>query len=101
MDIFSFYGYIFEKVSFRLILLTRNITRMDIIKEALEFEVQKTSFKTTSERIHASRKAKEMILGVNEVYKETQDPELMDLMKRLTAVKQKIEKRLKGRSLTA
>jgi len=74
---------------------------MDIIKEALVFEKQKTSFKTTSERIHASRKAKEMILGVNEIYKESQDPELMDLMKRLTVVKQKIEKRLKGRSLSA
>ena len=74
---------------------------MDIIEQALVFEKQKTSFKTTSERIHASRKAKEMILGVNEVYKENQDPELMDLMKRLTVVKQKIEKRLKGRSLSA
>lgn len=74
---------------------------MDIIEEALVFEKQKTSFKTTSERIHASRKAKEMILGVNEIYKENQDPELMDLMKRLTVVKQKIEKRLKGRSLSA
>lgn len=74
---------------------------MDIIEEALVFEKQKTSFKTTSERIHASRKAKAMILGVNEIYKESQDPELMDLMKRLTVVKQKIEKRLKGRSLSA
>ncbi|EDM44227.1 hypothetical protein SCB49_04340 [unidentified eubacterium SCB49] len=101
MDIFSFYRFIFEKMSLVLIYLTRYSMAKDIIKEALEFEVQKTSFKTTSERIHASRKAKEMILGVNEVYKETKDPELMDLMKRLTAVKQKIEKRLKGRSLTA
>jgi len=74
---------------------------MDILKEALQFEQEKTSFKTTSERIHASRKAKEMVLGVNELYKETRDPELMDLMKRLTVVKQKIEKRLKGRALTA
>jgi hypothetical protein len=29
------------------------------------------------------------------------DPRIMDLMKRLTVVKQKIEKRLKGRPLTA
>jgi hypothetical protein len=70
---------------------------MDIIEEALNFEQQKTSFKTTSERIVASRKVKELILGINELYKESQDPALMDQMKRLTAIKKKIEKRLKGR----
>jgi len=74
---------------------------MDIINEALEFEQQKTSFKTTSDRIKASRKAKELILGINEIYKESKDSTLMDLMKRLTVVKQKIEKRLKGRALVA
>ena len=31
---------------------------------------------------------------VNEIYKENKDPELMDLMKRLTAKKQKIDKTL-------
>jgi len=51
---------------------------------------------STSDRVHSSRKAKELILGINEVYKETKDEELMDLMKLLTAKKQKIEKRLKG-----
>ncbi|WP_299890839.1 hypothetical protein [uncultured Lacinutrix sp.] len=70
---------------------------MDMLKRALEFEQEGTSFKTTNERIVASRKAKEMILGLNEIYKETKDPELMDVMKRLTVIKQKIEKRLKGR----
>ena len=70
---------------------------MDIVKEALEFEQRKFSFKTTSDRIVASREAKRLILGVNELYKESQDPTLMDLMKRLTVIKQKIEKRLKGR----
>lgn len=70
---------------------------MDIIEQALEFEQRKLTFITTSDRIVASREVKSLILGVNEVYKENQDPELMDLMKRLTAIKQKIEKRLKGR----
>jgi hypothetical protein len=51
---------------------------------------------STSDRVHSSRKAKELILGINEVYKETKDEELMDLMKLLTVKKQKIEKRLKG-----
>lgn len=74
---------------------------MSIIDKAIEFENRKFSFKTTSDRILAAREAKEIILGVNEIYKKEKDAELMDLMKRLTVVKQKIEKRLKGRPLTA
>ena len=70
---------------------------MSILDKALEFEKRKTSFKTTSDRISASREVKALILGLNEVYKKDNDPELMDLMKRLTVIKQKIEKRLKGR----
>ncbi|WAC03128.1 hypothetical protein N7U66_05785 [Lacinutrix neustonica] len=70
---------------------------MDILKKALEFEEAGTTFITTNERIIASRQVKELILGLNEIYKETKNPELMDVMKRLTAMKQKIEKRLKGR----
>jgi len=70
---------------------------MDMLKRALEFEQKSTSFKSTNERIVASREAKELILGLNEIYKESKDPELMDVMKRLTVIKQKIEKRLKGR----
>lgn len=74
---------------------------MDILKRASEFENRKFSFKTTSDRIVAAREAKELILAVNEVYKQKKDKDLMDLMKRLTLIKQKIEKRLKGRPLTA
>ena len=74
---------------------------MDTIKKALEFENRKFSFKTTSDRIMAAREAKDIILEVNELYKEKKDSKLMDLMKRLTVIKQKIEKRLKGRPLTA
>ncbi len=70
---------------------------MDIISNALEFEQRKQSFKTTSERIEASREVKNLILSLNKIYKEEKDPEIMDLMKRLTTIKQKIEKRLKGR----
>ena len=70
---------------------------MDILDQALEFEQKKTSFKTTSERIEASREAKRLILAINELYKANKDTELMDLMKRLTVIKKKIEKRLKGR----
>ena len=74
---------------------------MDIVKQAEAFELKPVTFKTTSERIEASREVKSLILGVNEIYKIDKNPELMDLMKRLTIIKQKIEKRLKGRPLTA
>ena len=68
---------------------------MEILDRALEFEDKKSSFKTRNEKIIASRQAKELILSINEIYKENRDPELMDMMKRLTVIKQKIEKRLK------
>ncbi len=71
---------------------------MTIVEKALEFEARKHKFITLSDRIVSVREAKSLILGVNEIYKENKDPELMDLMKRLTVIKQKIEKRLKGRS---
>jgi hypothetical protein len=74
---------------------------MDILEKANEFENRKFSFKTTSDRILAAREAKDLILAVNELYKQDKDAKLMDLMKRLTVIKQKIEKRLKGRPLTA
>ena len=70
---------------------------MDLSERAIEFENRKFSFKTTSDRIIASREVKALILELNEIYKQEKDPEIMDQMKRLTAVKQKIEKRLKGR----
>lgn len=69
---------------------------MDILERALEFEQRKMSFTTNSERIVASREVKDIILDLNELYKEKRNPELMDLMKRLTVIKRKIEKRLKG-----
>ncbi|APY12673.1 hypothetical protein J1D01_03680 [Seonamhaeicola sp. NFXS20] len=72
---------------------------MELIDKALEFEQRKHTFKTTSERIESSREVKALILEINNVYKENKDPELMDLMKRLTVIKQKIEKRLKGRNV--
>jgi len=70
---------------------------MELVEKALEFEQRKLSLKTTNERILASREVKALILGINEIYKETKDPELMDIMKRLTVIKRKIEKRLKLR----
>ena len=74
---------------------------MELIAKAQEFEQLKFKFKTTSDRIVAAREAKDLILSLNEIYKKKKDQKIMDLMKRLTAVKQKIEKRLKGVPLTA
>ncbi|WP_111708364.1 hypothetical protein [Lutibacter citreus] len=68
---------------------------MELVEKALEFEHRKLSLKSTNERIMASREVKALILGVNEIYKKNKDPELMDLMKRLTVIKRKVEKRLK------
>lgn len=72
---------------------------MDIINEALEFEQRKLKSLSTSDRIEISRKAKALILGLNEIYKRKKDDNIMDIMKRLTAIKRKVEKRLKGRHL--
>lgn len=74
---------------------------MNLINEALEFEQLKLKSLTTSERIEISRKAKSLILGLNEIYKQKKDDHIMDIMKRLTAIKRKVEKRLNGKHLLA
>lgn len=68
---------------------------MELVEKALEFEQRKLSLKSTNERIIAAKKVKTMILGINEIYKKNNDPELMVIMKRLTVIKRKVEKRLK------
>ncbi|WP_411030123.1 hypothetical protein [Spongiimicrobium sp. 3-5] len=70
---------------------------MELIAKALEFEKRTLSHMSTSDRVEASREAKQLILSINEIYKQTKDSTLMDLMKRLTEKKRKIEKRLNGR----
>ena len=74
---------------------------MELIEKALECETRKKRFPTTSDRIMAAREAKELILSINEEYKKSKDAKLMDLMKRLTLIKQRIERRLKGKPLTS
>ncbi|MDT0606322.1 hypothetical protein [Croceitalea rosinachiae] len=70
---------------------------MDILKEAEAFENAKMSHMSTSDRVKASREAKRLILAINEIYKKTKESHLMDVMKRLTVKKKKIEIRLKGK----
>ena len=69
---------------------------MDLIKKALEFEKKKMKFPTTSDRILAAREAKSLILSLNEIYKHNKEAQIMEIMKRLTAIKKRVEKRLKG-----
>ena len=74
---------------------------MDLIEKAIAFEQEKRRRLTTSDRIKISREAKSLILGINEIYKNNKDQKLMEMMKRLTVIKRKVEKRLKGAPLTA
>ena len=69
---------------------------MDLLEQAQAYEEAKMSHMSTSDKVAASREAKRLILAINERYKETKDETLMDLMKRLTIKKKKIEKRLGG-----
>lgn len=71
----------------------------ELHESATEFENRTLSHMSTSDRVAASREAKKLILAINEEYKKTKDSQLMDLMKRLTEKKRKIEKRLKGNPL--
>lgn len=68
---------------------------METIQEALEFEENLKTYKSRDQKIWASLKAKELILELNEFYKKSKDDQLMDIMKRLTAIKRKFETRLK------
>ena len=69
---------------------------MNVMDRALEFENRKMSGMTTSNRVEASREVKALILELNEIYKKEKSEEIMDVMKRLTVIKRKIEKRLNG-----
>ncbi|MDG1729803.1 MAG: hypothetical protein P8K68_04105 [Algibacter sp.] len=72
---------------------------MELIDKALEFEQRKMRSLSTSDRVKLSREAKALILDLNQVYKVKKDEKIMDIMKRLTVIKRKVEKRLKGRLL--
>jgi hypothetical protein len=74
---------------------------MEVINKALEFEQRKMKSLSTSDRVKISREAKALILDLNQIYKERKDQKIMDIMKRLTIIKRKVEKRLKGAPLTA
>ncbi|MFI1770546.1 hypothetical protein [Thalassobellus citreus] len=74
---------------------------MDLIDRAQAFEERKMRSLSTSDRVKISREAKALILELNEIYKAEKDEKIMDTMKRITAIKRKVEKRLKGAPLTS
>lgn len=65
------------------------------IEIALDFEKKSMAKMSTSDRVSASKEAKSIVLSINEFYKKTKDPSLMDIMKLVTTKKKKIDKRLK------
>ncbi|ARV11555.1 hypothetical protein [Gilvibacter sp. SZ-19] len=67
---------------------------MSLFDKAQEFLSRKMSHMSTSDRVKASREAKALVLGLNEIYKQNKDATIMDLMKTITVKKRKIEKRL-------
>ena len=74
---------------------------MELINRALEFEQRKMKSLSTSDRIKISREAKQLILDLNQIYKQKKDQRSMDIMKRLTVIRRRVEKRLKGNPLAA
>jgi hypothetical protein len=68
---------------------------METINEALKFEENLKTYKSRDQKIWASLKAKELILSLNEFYKNSKDEKIMEIMKRLTMIKRKFEARLK------
>lgn len=67
---------------------------MEAIEKATSFLNIKLRNISTSDRIVLSRQAKEYVLSINQIYKNTKEPKLMELMKLITAKKNKIEKKL-------
>lgn len=69
---------------------------MELLNKASEFVKRSMANMSTSDRVMASREAKAIVLSINEVYKKTKDPNLMDIMKSVTYKKRKIDRRLRG-----
>ncbi|MGC6430835.1 MAG: hypothetical protein ACON5F_07320 [Jejuia sp.] len=74
---------------------------MKLIEKALEFEKRSMARMSTSDRVKASREAKSIVLAINDIYKRNRDPYLMKIMKLVTVKKRKIDKRLKGFSMSS
>ena len=59
---------------------------MNLLERAEEFEQRKFSFKTTSDRIVASREVKALILELNEVYKAEKHIKANNILKKIESL---------------
>jgi hypothetical protein len=85
-------------MSIRSVKITKfKIIIMEILQEAEVFEKAKMSNMSNSDRVTASREAKRLVLAINKIYMKTKEVTLMEVMKRLTIKKKKIDIRLKGK----
>ena len=73
------------------------MSAVEIISQALKFEKNEKLFKSRNDKIIAAKEAKRIILSINDIYKKNKDEKLMIIMKRLSLIKIKLEKRLKIR----
>ncbi len=66
----------------------------EILEEAEEYNKMSMSRMSYTDKVKASRLGKKIVLAINEFYKKTKDPELMEMMKLVTVKKRKIDKKL-------
>jgi hypothetical protein len=79
-------------MSSRSMNITKNkIIIMEILQEAAIFEKAKMGNMSNSDRVIASREAKRLVLAINKIYMKTKEATLMEIMKRLTDKKKKID----------
>jgi hypothetical protein len=67
----------------------------ELIQEATVFAERKKRFASRDEQIIAANTARDFVVKVNQFYKDDPQPALMDLMKSISAIKRKIEAKIK------
>lgn len=67
----------------------------EILQEAEQYNKMSMARMSYTDKVKASMQGKELVLSINEVYKKTNDPELMEVMKLVTIKKKKIDKKLR------
>jgi len=72
---------------------SRNITQL--LVEASAFKVKKIPRASRDAQIMTALKARDLVLAINKHYKESNDPELMSMMKDISKIKQQIERKIK------
>lgn len=66
----------------------------EILQEAEQYNKMSMARMSYTDKVMASRLGKKLVLAINEFYKKSKDPELMEVMKLVTVKKRKIDKKL-------